>query len=184
MNINEALAKLDPFDDDHWTADGAPAIAAVISIFGDKVTRKQITETDPLLTRETAGQIADATPDVPAEEPEPMSDLDKLKNEQSILEDQNVQMSQNIEETKQAVLKNNVRLDKIHDELLVLDPPMTNQQGIQAYIAASNAARAKRHGLAQRVAASLPAGMVKVQAPIDAAFANRGKKRGGGRPMR
>lgn len=185
MTIKAALATLDPFDDDHWTADGAPTIAAVSAAFGDKVTRKEITEADPLFTRDVAGQLDDATPD-PVVEPEPdlMSDLDKLKVEQAGLEAQNAAFNQTVEKLKTQVKANNVRLEKLHDDMLVLDPPLTNAQGIRAFIDASNASRAARYGIAQRVAASLPANVAKVMAPIDAAFANRGNKRGGGRPTR
>lgn len=185
MTIKAALATLDPFDDEHWTADGAPTLAAVAAAFGDKVTRKEVTEADPLFTRELAGQLDDVAPE-PAEDdtPEPMSDLDKLREEQFDLEAQNAEIRGGIALAEKAIKANEVRLEKINDDMIVLDPPLTNMEGIQAYIAASNAARAARHGMAQRVAASLPASLVKVRAPIDEAFANRGNKRGGARPTR
>jgi len=184
MNLKAALATLDPFDDDQWTADGAPTLAAVAAAFGDKVTRKEVTEADPLFTRDVAGQLDDAAKLDPAEDVEPLSDLDLLKMEQSVLEEQNAEIIRGIDEAKKAVLKTQKRLEKINDDLLVLDPPQTNAQGIRAFIDASNAARAERHGLAQRVAAQLPPNMAKVMAPIDAAFANRGRQRGAGRPKR
>lgn len=52
MDIKEALAQLDGMDDAHWTADGAPATAAVSEIMGQKVTRTQITEAAPKFSRE------------------------------------------------------------------------------------------------------------------------------------
>ena len=183
MNIKEALAKLDPFDDDHWTADGAPTIAAVTDAFGDKVTRKEITEADPLFSRETAGQLSDAESEAPAPEPEPVSDLDCLRDEQSFLEEENAGITKGMEEGKKLIKKNQQRLEAIADKILVLDPPQTQAEGIRAFIDASNASRAARHGVAQRVAASLPPGMAKVKAPIDEAYARR-NKRGMTRPVR
>lgn len=54
--ILAALAQLDPLDDDHWTSDGAPRIDAVEKILGSDVSRKEVVEAAPKLTRETAGQ--------------------------------------------------------------------------------------------------------------------------------
>ncbi len=53
-NIQHALRALDPDNDGHWTDDGLPRVDAVAVLAGEKVTRKQITNTDPEFTRERA----------------------------------------------------------------------------------------------------------------------------------
>ena len=55
MNITKALAALDPGNDDHWTADGAPRVDAVAALTGNaEVSRQEITDAAPQLTRESA----------------------------------------------------------------------------------------------------------------------------------
>lgn len=181
MTIKEALAKLDPFDNDHWTADGAPAIVAVTAIFGDKVTRKEITDADPLFTRDLAGQLDDVKlADV---EPDPVSDIDNLKVQEIDLNQQIKAITVERETMKADLKRLHAERDTITEKLLVIDPPMSNMEGIQAYIAASNASRARRHGVAQAVAAALPPGLARTKAPIDEAFARR-SGRGIARPVR
>ena len=51
QQIAEALAKLDPDDDQHWTTDGAPRIDAVGEILGAKVTRDQVVAAAPRFSR-------------------------------------------------------------------------------------------------------------------------------------
>lgn len=53
--LKAVLLRLDPDQEDHWTDDGLPRISAVHEIGGDKsVTRAQITDAAPGLTRDTA----------------------------------------------------------------------------------------------------------------------------------
>lgn len=53
MDIATALTKLDPKNDDHWTSDGAPLVGAVSDLVGRPVTRKEIVDAAPQLTRES-----------------------------------------------------------------------------------------------------------------------------------
>lgn len=62
----KALAKLDPSNDDHWTADGAPRIEVVENYLEAKTSRKEIIAAAPTFTREIAA--ADVQPTV---QPEP-----------------------------------------------------------------------------------------------------------------
>lgn len=50
--IEEALKQLDITNDQHWTADGRPAVAAVESIIGEPVTRAEIAAASPNFNRE------------------------------------------------------------------------------------------------------------------------------------
>lgn len=57
MDIKTALTKLDPSNDDHWTADGAPRIDAVVELTGDKsIKRQDITNAAPKFNREAAAK--------------------------------------------------------------------------------------------------------------------------------
>lgn len=51
MNIKQALAALDPTNDDEWTADGLPRVEAVAVLVGSEVTRRQITDANPTFMR-------------------------------------------------------------------------------------------------------------------------------------
>lgn len=54
--VGEALAKLDPRNEDHWTALGLPAISAVEQFAGPAgVTRAMVNAVDPDLRRSNAG---------------------------------------------------------------------------------------------------------------------------------
>ena len=57
MEITEALKKLDPENDEHWTNQGLPALNPLAEILGVKnVKREQVTEADPQFNREAARQ--------------------------------------------------------------------------------------------------------------------------------
>ncbi|QTH19784.1 hypothetical protein HRJ34_15575 [Rhizorhabdus wittichii] len=53
-SVNTALELLDPTKDEDWTAAGLPAVDAVATLAGGKVTRDQIKALAPDLTREAA----------------------------------------------------------------------------------------------------------------------------------
>lgn len=54
MDIKQALSNLDPKDDTQWTGDGMPLVEVVSKIAGRPVTRKEIIDADPDLTRAAA----------------------------------------------------------------------------------------------------------------------------------
>jgi len=66
MDLKEALQLLDVSDDSHWTADGLPVVAVVSNIVGQPVTRKEITDASPQLTRESLRTVepTEAPPEV------------------------------------------------------------------------------------------------------------------------
>lgn len=92
MEIKEALAQLDGMEDAHWTADGAPATAAVSEILGRKVTRAEITDAAPKFSRENndlSGPAPEApeqeTQSPPSEDPAPAAEDEPLDT--SVLEE-------------------------------------------------------------------------------------------------
>lgn len=90
MDIKEALEQLDTMEDSHWTADGAPATAAVSEIMGEKVTRQQITDAAPKFSRENtdlsgpAPEQEDPEQTPPAQD-DPAPEVEELDT--SLLED-------------------------------------------------------------------------------------------------
>lgn len=69
--ITDALAKLDPANDNHWTSDGLPRIDTVKMLAGDPtLTRETITAEMPNFSRQTAGLVAPTVaPDPVSKEP-------------------------------------------------------------------------------------------------------------------
>ncbi len=75
MNINEALATLDPADDEFWTGDGMPRINVMQNLTEiSDLTRAMITDAAPQFTRQTA---IDAQNDLPAEPDDGDTDQEK-----------------------------------------------------------------------------------------------------------
>lgn len=55
MDILQALSRLDPDNDEHWTTDGSPRMSAVGALIdSDTVTRADVTNAAPSFTRETS----------------------------------------------------------------------------------------------------------------------------------
>ena len=63
MNILEALAKVDPFDDDSWTSDGSVKVEVVSEIMGVKVTRQDIVNAAPHFNRSNPNVGATTEPE-------------------------------------------------------------------------------------------------------------------------
>lgn len=91
-NILAGITLLDPDNDDHWTAGGLPAVAAVASLSSeDGVTRLEITALAPYLTRDTAPELpvdeveAEVYPD-PEDEEEEEAEEEQAEDELSDVE--------------------------------------------------------------------------------------------------
>lgn len=75
MDINEALASLDPANDDQWTADGLPKVDVIRAATNDyALTRADITNAAPQFTRETA--VDKDVPDEPNEDEDEGEEVD------------------------------------------------------------------------------------------------------------
>ncbi len=75
--LDEALAGLDPKNDEHWTSDGAPRLDHLSGIVGEKVKRDQVLAAAPTLTREAAAEAAEPEAAEPeAAEPEAPTVMD------------------------------------------------------------------------------------------------------------
>lgn len=61
--ILEALSKLNPEDDSHWTQDGSPRLGAV----GEGVTRQDIIAVAPLFNRKNTAGVAEKLEELPTQ---------------------------------------------------------------------------------------------------------------------
>lgn len=61
MNIKDALAQLDPQNNNHWTGDGLPLVQAVSDLVGKDVSRKEVTDALPGFSRALAIKNATGT---------------------------------------------------------------------------------------------------------------------------
>ncbi len=81
MSINtilDALGKLDPSNDNHWTADGLPKVETVRLYAGSQsIGREEITAANPTFNRAVAAQAA-----LPAEGAEPEAPAETVVTEQ------------------------------------------------------------------------------------------------------
>lgn len=142
--ILEALGKLDPANENHWTADGLPRIETVRMLAGDQgITREQITAEAPDFSRETAALPPTETPSV---------------EEQSQATNEVVDYSEAIEKAKYEVdrlteIRNEVeaalaKATKDLDDLIDLQnaegPVETTDTAIQGYLASQRAVLEER----------------------------------------
>lgn len=65
MDLLTALAQLDPSNDEQWTAEGYPRVDVVSRLVGVEVSRRQITEANPTLMRNTAPELPPRDEDAP-----------------------------------------------------------------------------------------------------------------------
>lgn len=76
LSIAQALAALDPSDDDHWTGDGLPKVELVAHLAGSGVTRARITDAAPDFNRERSQELREKAESVPRETPPPPPPVD------------------------------------------------------------------------------------------------------------
>ena len=101
MEIYEALEELDPMDDDHWTADGAPRIDIIKELVDDtvEVNRQAILDVAPKFNRETM-DLSPPAPSMSAEQ------IEKLKaQEASDLQSEKDLVSDHVANAKQPDLE-------------------------------------------------------------------------------
>lgn len=202
--ILEALAQLDPLDDDHWTGDGAPRMDAVEKILGDKtVTRKDVFEAAPEFSRDNAGKEEEqegrkeevspsaltlAEIDRPLTEPEFASFLGSVPKEDledvvAMLKTQLGEASKSAELAKD--LENRVRraVRMAEARLRSEFPNSTDRDATRQFIETQTRQRVERVAKRQEIFGKIDPSEFDPRAPIDRAMARK-TKRGGQRPNR
>ena len=185
--IIEALREFDPLDDDQWTTDGAPKMEAVHLLTGDDtITRKDVVEAAPKFNRET-----------PIEEEEEEED-DAEEEDSEVREDPEVEDLQEKYDELTETMAEETRLSDLHkkraeearvsakmimNRIRALEPSMTNDQSIRAYIDSQNAARMERAKGRAVVLRHLKVEDIDPRSALDRAMARK-NSRGAQRPTR
>ena len=141
--ILEALGKLDPANENHWTADGLPRIETVRMLAGDQsITREQITAEAPDFSRETAALPPTETPaaveeQAPAEAVDYSEAIEKAKAEVG-------RLTEIRNEVDAALTKATKDLDDLIDLQQAESPVETTDTAIQGYLASQRAVLEER----------------------------------------
>lgn len=130
--IRQALALLDPSNDDHWTSQGLPSMEVVNGLVdGEPVTRAQLNRYAPGFSRSTAGPTE--APDAPEPTREP--------SEVEILEAAIAERNEKIRElsAKRNSLNGEIRrltkeADRDRRKLATLSPPRTHTEIYREYL--------------------------------------------------
>lgn len=181
--IIDALNKLDPNENAHWTEEGQPQLAVVQQFAGDKnIKRKEITDAAPLFTREKAlADLAERNKDPVKTEPvitHPPVELtseDHLRRLQSELADlakaradAQIAHEEKRKEIDKFIESGAVRAEKFHETM-------------EGYKRAQQVMRESRHGNAEFLENAKQAGLLETRAPIDQVM-RRQSNRFGERP--
>jgi hypothetical protein len=197
MTLDEALAKLDPEKDEHWTQNGLPRLD-VLAAMGSSATRKQVTDANPELTRQSMME-AQTTDD--AEDEEDVSEVDEAD---ASSEDEDVEESGNkaaleskiqeitnyindehkkMADCKSNIISKEVELTKVQTEYNSLFPGQTNQEDIIDFIKSQNQQRLQRHERNRQAFSNIKISDLDPRAPVDRAMARK-TGRGYKRPSR
>lgn len=174
--IKEALLKLDPSDDSHWTSDGLPRLNVVSRFCGSgDLSRQDVTDADPEFCRDKAERPPpDPLPEPQAEEPSQMALLDQeisgLVSEKEALERQIAGLS--------------ARRDSLQEGKFRENSPSADTAARLEYVRRQNQVRLERAGRRQSFLQSgVTVDDIDPRSPMDRAF-SRQTKRGANRPAR
>lgn len=197
--LKEALAKLDPKNDEHWTTDGMPRIDAIQGFLGgDKtVGRNEIVLAAPALNRSSAPEIVRETPPTGLEQladaiengagSNPPEGADSPKSEEDSDEDTSRAEAVAARESRMnavaeidaEISKLKARRERIVAELDQIETFLTrkndhrhNISEIQRYLESSKRNAAERARLA-KAARALAMGAVSHKSPLDIALSSQ-----------
>ncbi len=204
MKIIDALLKLDPNNDDHWTADGLPRMEVVEEFAKKKgIKRAEVTAADPEFNREVAaskvvegdstaediGSEADS-PEEPASAVEASSepsaaDLDEvfqeLKADAEGLQAQVNQLNKEMGEAAKLRGELELSLQGVQAKMNEMYPNSSDASAIKEFITSQTKQREKKVALRRSVLKHIDPTSLNATSPLDAALARKGS-RGGARP--
>jgi hypothetical protein len=151
MNLAEAIASLDPKNDEHWTESGVPKLDVIKELTGQSYSRKEVTEAAPKVTREALllGQDTSVKPpqaDVAANPEvklaaEPKADeavaedaLSKAKAALESIEAERYAAEQVFKEAKIVLDDLTAKRDKLSQEVDSLTPKPNTMSDIQFWL--------------------------------------------------
>lgn len=172
--ITEALAKLDPDNDEQWTSEGLPRVEVVAEVAGiAALTRKEINEAGRGFTRDVARSMksADADPEADGDDgDDPFGDTPTSSTEQSkqrsdddadepdeqlpeteVLRREYDRLKAEIEETEIAIAAAGKKRDelvveaaRVEERLAALVPPIHFSNMVQGWLASEHERRKAR----------------------------------------
>ena len=186
-NLGNALETLNPENDDHWTADGAPKLSALETVMGEKVKRGEITKLFPLFTRlisadnaALAKVEAEAALVEAAEAPVVEEDIGEALHDAVEQQEELLNMARADLDT--ATIELGKAQERFAGALKARDdafPPMTNTQNIRKFLDEQHRQRIARFTHSDAFIRKADAAYL-AKAPVDKAFAakrNRAAKR-------
>lgn len=185
MDIKEALGKLDPKNDQHWTADGLPLLEVVKQFAGNPgINREAVTAAAPGFNRTVAGAVPPTGPAVgvqaaPASQRDPATDPVPAPQTAAQAEEQIKALQKKLDEARGEIELKKTAYKKIEQELDKLILTQANsessakktQTAIQGYLAGQakeREARAARLTLVKESGVDIKALARGLVAPIDA----------------
>ncbi len=176
MNLLEALDKLDPGLEDHWTQAGLPKLEVLQNFIGEVVTREDIEEASPGFKRDSVDLN-----DIGLEKEEIA--INKLKEE---IKSKDHSINKKREEiillNKQIEMEGR-ELEKIKNKLELLYPGGTNQENIKNYIKSQNEIRIAKHERTAKILKDIDPKILNPRSPLDTAMMRK-NSRGNKRPVR
>lgn len=189
MDIKEALGKLDPANDQHWTADGLPLLDAVKMIASNPgINREAVTAAAPGFNRAVASAVPPTGPAAGAQAPSAAQRDPALGTgangahsapQAPNVEEQIKALQKKLDEARGEIELKKADYSKIEkdlDALLILQArtestPQKTQHAIQGYLEAQKQereARAARLALVKETGVDIKALAQGLVAPIDA----------------
>lgn len=186
MNIKQALQKLDPLDDSHWTAEGLPRMGVVEDLVGDSsINRTDVTNAVPEFNREKAPAVTlsqglgslDSVPAVSTDVEKVIveTSLDKDKDEvYQKLSSQATKLKEELncltEEFKKAAeYKKGLesRLQKLEASMLEMYPDISNGDAIREYITSQQKIKAQRYSNIKSLMKGIKPEDLRTASPLD-----------------
>lgn len=182
--ITDALAKLDPKNDNHWTSDGLPRIDTVKMLAGDPtLTRESITAEMPNFSRQTAGAAAPVVAAATTGEGEVAAVAGERKDYSALQEQAQVALQGAItarDEAQALVYEKQNALDNIINERHAAGETEHPMTAISGYLQSQQGVlqeRARRHAVLVESGVTLSdiQALIPQKAPLDVALASKKK---------
>lgn len=210
MKITDALKKLDPENNDHWTSEGVARVDAVTEVLGREITRQQITNADHSFNRQSlidtlskdlsdSNDSMDTKPiqikdEVEIDATESSSGEEVFDNE---VDEVHQQMKTNIDDLTKRLAgfdeeisdldKSRGDIEKqllnAQEKMINLYPNSTNGSAIRNYIESQKTIRETRVANRKKILGAITPNELRGKAPIDEAM-SRKNNRGTLRPSR
>lgn len=182
--ITDALAKLDPKNDNHWTSDGLPRIDTVKMLAGDPtLTRESITAEMPNFSRQTAGAAAPVVAAASTGVAATTAVAGKRKDYSALQEEAQVALQDAItarDEAQALVYEKQNALDDIINERHAAGETEHPMTAISGYLQSQQGVlqeRARRHAVLVESGVTLSdiQALIPQKAPLDVALASKKK---------